>query len=107
MIIVEILLPFVVFVLILVWRRSIKNLLVRTRHKIPAGGRRRFAKTTETFMNEVGVLLFVFPVLDLYIQKGASEVTPSYVCGSLIGSMTAFGIASLISVFVGEGEPNV
>ena len=71
---------------------------------VPPGSRKRFAKVTETFFTEVGVLLFVFPVLDEFVQNDLRAVTPRLILGSLAASLTCFGVAGALAVFTGEGQ---
>ncbi len=68
----------------------------------PPSARNRFAKVAETFLNEVAVLLFVFPVLDEYIQFGKRGVTTFVIATSLGASLGAFALASAIAVYTRE-----
>lgn len=85
-------------------RRRIRSAYERFLILVPPGSRKRFAKVTETFFTEVGVLLFVFPVLDEYVQNGQKAMTPKLVGWSLAASLVAYGVAGALAVFTKEGQ---
>jgi hypothetical protein len=68
----------------------------------PIGGFKRLAKMTETFLAEVGVLLFVFPVLDEYVQHGHAGITTHLIAGSLAASVCCYAVAGFLAVYIKE-----
>jgi len=68
------------------------------------GAQRRIAKVTETFLTEVGVLLFVFPVLDMYVQNGRQGMTAILLVGSGLASFACYTVAAWLAAFTKEGE---
>jgi hypothetical protein len=70
--------------------------------KPPEGAFRRLAKMTETFFAEAGVLLFVFPVLDEYVQHGKGAITMHLIGGSLMTSFCCYSAAALLAVYISE-----
>ena len=91
----------------IVWRTAnpytiSKRLFIEARHTVPPGGRQRFAKMTETFLGEVGVLLLVFPMLDKFLASG--NLPPRYVVYSFVGSLLFYGSAGLLALYTKEEE---
>lgn len=68
----------------------------------PAGAFKRFAKMSETFFGEVGVLLFVFPVLDEYVQYGKVAITRRLILGSLVASVCCYILAAMLAMYINE-----
>ena len=62
---------------------------------LPPGAGGRVARVVETFLTEVGILLFVFPVLDEYVQYGQKGVTVKLIASSISASLSCFGAAGL------------
>lgn len=73
-------------------------------NKIPPGAGHRIARVTETFFTEVGVLLFVFPVLDEYVQYGQKAITTKLIAGSLTASILSYIIAAGLAALTREGQ---
>jgi|HubBroStandDraft_3_1064219.scaffolds.fasta_scaffold1984088_1 hypothetical protein len=55
-----------------------------------------FRKVASEFLTEVGVLVFVFPVVDTLVQFGREKVTALLALGSLAGSVACFLLAVIL-----------
>ena len=71
-------------------------------NKLPPEAGRRIARVTETFFTEVGVLLFVFPVLDEYVQYAQKAITLKLIAGSLAASILCYIIAASLAAITRE-----
>lgn len=68
----------------------------------PPGSLGRVANVAETFFTEVSVLLFVFPVLDEYVQYGGRGVTRGVILWSLGSSAMSLLFAGVLAIFNDE-----
>ena len=89
------------------WRQRLVEFLKTVRATnagIPNGARTRIAKLLQEFLTEVSVLLFVFPVLDQFIQHGLRGITRKYVLGSFILALLVLSFASVLAAYTREDK---
>ena len=65
---------------------------------ITTAQRLRIVKLAITYCNEAAVLIVVFPVLDVIVQKGLNQVTLPLVLWSIGISLALFGLAAILSL---------
>ena len=72
--------------------------------RFPPGSKIRAVRMIETFFAEAAVLLFVFPVLDEYVQHGNQGVTLGLIVISVVAALFFLALAVLLAATHGDHE---